>query len=209
MRLASTLYATTAFALLFGTPLLAQQAPKTAPGAPIVARATAGTYKVDGGHTQVLFTVNHMGFSTYTGQFTQPTGTLVLDPANHANDRVEIVFPIDKVSTTVAALDEHLKKPDFFDAAKFPEGRFVSTRITVRGTNATIAGDLTLRGVTRPVVLSAKFVGAGPGMMGAHKTNVGFSATTSIKRSDFGISYGIPLVSDKVDLVINAAFEAQ
>ena len=144
MRLASTLYAATAFALLFGTPLLAQQMPKTAPGAPIAARATAGTYKVDGGHTQVLFTVNHMGFSTYTGQFTQPTGTLVLDPANHANDRVEIVFPIDKVSTTVAALDEHLKKSDFFDAAKYPEGRFVSTRITVRGTNATIAGDLTL-----------------------------------------------------------------
>lgn len=209
MRLASTLYAATAFALLFGTPLFAQQMPKVAPGAPIAARATAGTYKVDGGHTQVLFTVNHMGFSTYTGQFTQPTGTLVLDPANHANDRVEIVFPIDKVSTTVAALDEHLKKPDFFDAARYPEGRFVSTRITVRGTNATIAGDLTLHGVTRPVVLSAKFVGAGPGMMGAHKTNVGFSATASIKRSDFGISYGIPLVSDKVDLVINAAFEAQ
>lgn len=209
MRLATTLYAATASTVLFGTPLLAQQTPATTPGAPIATRATAGTYAVDSGHTQVLFTVNHMGFSTYSGQFTQPTGTLVLDPANHARDRVEIVFPIDKVSTTVAALDAHLKTPDFFDAAKYPEGRFVSTSITVHGTTATIAGNLTLRGVTKPVVLAAKFVGAGSSPMGAHKTNVGFSATTSVKRSDFGISYGIPLVSDKVDLVINAAFQAQ
>lgn len=209
MRLAPTLYAAAAFAVLFGTPLLAQQMPTAAPGAPIASRVAAGTYTVDAGHTQVLFTVNHMGFSTYSGQFTQPTGTLVLDPKNHANDRVEIVFPIDRVSTTMPALDAHLKRADFFDAAKYPEGRFVSTRVTVRGSNATIGGNLTLRGVTRPVVLAAKFVGAGTAPMGAHKTNVGFSATTSIKRSDFGIIYGIPLVSDKVDLVINAAFEAQ
>lgn len=209
MRLAPTLYAATALALTFATPLLAQQMPTTAPGAPIVSRVAAGTYTVDAGHTQVLFTVNHLGFSTYTGQFTQPTGTLVLDPKNHANDKVEIVFAIDKVSTTVAALDAHLKKADFFDAAKYPEGRFVSTRVTVRGSSATIAGDLTLRGVTKPVVLAARFVGAGVAPMGARKANVGFSATTSIKRSDFGISYGIPLVSDRVDLVINAAFEAQ
>lgn len=201
MRLVSTL------ALLLAVPAAAQM-PTTPPGAPDVSRVAAGTYKVDGGHTQVLFTVNHLGFSDYTGQFTQPTGTLVLDPKNAAKDKVEIVFPIDKVSTTVVALDEHLKKPEFFDAAKYPEGRFVSTKVTVSGKSATIAGDLTLKGVTKPVVLAVRFVGAGANFMNK-KTNVGFAATTTIKRSDFGISYGIPLVSDEVKLVINAAFEAQ
>lgn len=193
---------------LASAPLLAQM-PSSPPGAPDPARVVAGTYKVDSGHTQVLFTVNHLGFTEYTGQFTQPTGSLTLDPANAANDKVEITFPIDKVSTTVAALDTHLKSADFFDAAKFPEGKFVSTKVTVTGTTATIAGDLTLKGVTKPVVLNARFVGAGNGPMGAKKLNVGFAATTSIKRSDFGIAYGIPMVSDKVDLVINAGFQAE
>ena len=193
---------------LASAPLLAQM-PSSPPGAPDPPRVVAGTYKVDSGHTQVLFTVNHLGFTEYTGQFTQPTGSLTLDPANAANDKVEITFPIDKVSTTVAALDTHLKAADFFDAAKFPEGKFVSTKVTVTGTTATIAGDLTLKGVTKPVVLNARFVGAGNGPMGAKKLNVGFAATTSIKRSDFGIAYGIPMVSDKVDLVINAGFQAE
>lgn len=194
--------------LLLAAPALAQM-PTTQPGKPSPALATAGTYHVDGGHTQVLFTVNHMGFSEYTGQFTQPTGSLTLDPKNPSASQVTITFPIDKVSTTVAALDTHLKTPDFFDAARFPTGTFTSTRIVARGTSATITGNLTLKGVTKPVTLAATFIGAGTGVMGAKKTNVGFHATTTIKRSDFGINYGIPLVSDEVRLQINAAFEAE
>lgn len=193
---------------LAATPIVAQT-PTAPPGAPIVARVTAGTYTVDAAHTQVLFTVNHLGFSEYTGQFTNPTGTLTLNPKNPAAAKVDITFAVDKMSTTVAALDEHLKKPEFFDTAKFPEARFVSTAVTVKGATATITGNLTLKGVTKPVVLRARFIGAGPAPMGAHKTNVGFAATTTIKRSDFGISYGVPFVSDTVDLTINAAFEAQ
>jgi len=193
---------------LAAAPLLAQM-PTTAPGAPDPSRVVAGTYKVDTGHTQVLFTVSHLGFSLYTGQFTQPTGSLTLDPKNPAADKVEISFPIAKVSTTVDGLNAHLQKPEFFDAAQFPEGKFVSTKVTVSGTTATIEGNLTLKGVTKPVVLDAHFVGAGAAPMGPPKVNVGFAATTTIKRSDFGISYGIPLVSDKVDLVINAAFAAE
>jgi polyisoprenoid-binding protein YceI len=194
---------------LAAVPGIAQQLPTKVPGTPTLSRVTAGTYKVDGGHTQVVFTVTHLGFSHYTSQFIEPTGTLVLDPKNPARDKVEISFPIAKVSTTAAELNAHLQKPEFFDSAKFPEGKFVSTKVTVKGMTATIAGNLTLKGVTKPVVLNAHFIGAGPGPMPPHKTNIGFAATTSIKRSDFGISYGIPLVSDKVDLVINAAFEAQ
>lgn len=208
MTVTKRLYTAATLALLVAAPSLAQM-PTTPPGAPIAARVSAGTYAIEPQHTQVLFTVNHLGFTEYTGQFTNPTGTLVLDPKNAANDRIEVAFAIDKVSTTVPALNEHLKKPEFFDAARFPEGRFVSTRVTVRGTTATIAGNLTLKGVTRPVVLQARFIGAGTGPMGAHKATIGFAATTSIKRSDFGINGFVPLVSDKVDLVINAAFEAQ
>lgn len=197
-----------AIAAIAAAPLVAQM-PTTPPGTRTVSKVAAGTYKVDSAHTQVVFTLNHLGFSEYSGQFTQPTGSLTIDPKNPAAAHVEIVFPIDKVSTTVAALDTHLKTPDFFDAAKFPEGRFVSTKVTVSGMTAKIAGNLTLRGVTKPVVLDAKFIGAGPSLFGAHKTVVGFAATTSIKRSDFGVNGYLPLVSDKVDLTINASFDAQ
>src|SRR6201996_4904324 len=137
-----------AFAALLAfaaAPVLAQemQMPTVAPGAPIASRAVAGTYKVDSDHTQVLFSVSHLGFSLYTGQFVQPTGTLVLDPKNPARDKVEIRFPIAKISTPPPALDAELQKPDFFDAAKFPEGKFVSTRVTVKGLTADITGTLT------------------------------------------------------------------
>ena len=144
----------------------------------------------------MLFTLNHQGFTEYTGQFTQPSGTMTLDPAHLDQAKVEVSFPIDKVSTTVPALDTHLKSPDFFDAAKFPEGKFVSTKVTVSGTNATVQGNLTLKGVTKPVTLQARFYGAGKGRDG--KVQVGFQGTTTVKRSEWGISYALPAVSDEV-----------
>ena len=197
-----------AAALALAMPASAQL-PKVAPGAPIASRVVAGTYSVDPAHTQLLFTVNHLGFSLYTGAFTNPTGTLTLDPKRPATAKVDISFPIKDVKTTDARLDAHLQAADFFDAAKFPVARFVSTRVVASGTNATIIGNLTLRGVTRPVTLKARFIGAGPAPMGPPKLNIGFAATGTIKRSDFGISYGVPLVSDTVELTINAAFEAK
>ncbi|CAA9503833.1 MAG: Protein yceI precursor [uncultured Sphingomonadaceae bacterium] len=101
-------------------------------------------------------------------------------------------------------MGKHLRNADFFDVERFPAARFVSTRIEPRGQEATVTGNLTLRGVTKSVTLRARFVGAGA-MMG--KDTVGFRAEGRIKRSDFGISYGLPLVSDKVLLTINAAFD--
>lgn len=199
----------TALLAVSAIPVLAQDMPTEAPGAPDPARVVAGTYNVDPDHTQVLFTVSHLGFSTYTGMFIAPTGTLAIDPKNPAAAKVDITFPIARVVTTAAGLDEHLQKPEFFDAAKFPTGHFVSTKVTIANETAQIDGNLTLRGVTRPVTLDAQFVGAGKSPMGPPKVNVGFAATTTIKRSDFGISYGIPLVSDEVLLTINAAFIQQ
>ncbi|TPG18702.1 polyisoprenoid-binding protein [Sphingomonas koreensis] len=200
-----------AFAALLAfaaVPALAQQMPSEAPGTPDPSRVVAGTYQVNTDHTQLLFTVSHLGFSEYTGMFTNPTGTLTLDPAHPAADKVEVTFPIAKVRTTVPELDTHLQTADFFDAAKYPTAHFVSTKVTVIGDGAaTIDGNLTLHGVTKPVSLDARFVGAGKGIMGPPNPNIGFAATTTIKRSDFGLSGGIPLISDDVLLTINAAFE--
>lgn len=185
-------------ALAAASSVVIAQTPTTAP-------IQSDTYQVDTGHTQVVFTLMHLGTSFYTGQFTQPTGTLTIDVGHPENDKVDITFPIAKVSTTVAALDAHLQKPEFFDSAKFPDGHFTSTRVAITGTSAVISGNLTLKGVTKPVTLTTHFVGAGVNPM-SKKTGVGFMAETSIKRSDFGINYGLPMVGDDVKLTINAAF---
>src|SRR3546814_21106311 len=139
----------------------------------------------------------HLGFSTYTGMFVAPTGTLTIDPKNPSAAKVDITFPIAKVVTTATGLDEHLQNADFFDAAKYPTGRFVSTRVTIANQTAQIDGNLTLTGVTRPVTLDAQFVGAGNGPLGPPQVNVGFAAPPTIQRSDFGLSYGIPLDPDQ------------
>lgn len=193
-------------ALAFALPVLAQQMPKTPPGTPDAKRIEAGTYQVDSGHTQVNWRVNHLGFSNYDGQFGGITGTLQLDPRNPAAAKLSVTVPVSGLSTTVEKLTEHLGSADFFDASKYPAATFTSTRIEPRGTSARITGNLTLHGVTRPVTLDARFVGAGPGVMKPNPVNIGFEATGHLKRSDFGISMGVPLVSDEVELRINAAF---
>lgn len=207
MRIALPLIALAAVA----APVLAQmQMPKEAPGKADPRLAKSGRYKMDPAHSQLLFTVTHLGFTIYTGQFTNPTGTLVLDTANPAASKVEVTFRIADVKTTVAALDTHLNSPDFFDAAKYPTATFVSTKVARTGAaTATITGNLTLKGVTKPVTLKARFVGAGQEFWGNKKDAIGFAATTSVKRSDFGMGMSVPLVSDNVDLVINAGFEAE
>lgn len=197
-----------AIALMLGVSLaalpLAAQMPKTPPGTSDVRQVTAGTYTVDPGHSQVTFTVNHLGFSTYRGIFGAITGSMTLDPNAPAKAKVSIDIPMSGITTTVEKLDEHLKAPDFFDAAKYPTAHFESTSVLVSGKTAKINGNLRIKGVTKPVVLDTVFVGAGT-MMG--KRTVGFDATTTVKRSDFGVSYGIPLVPDAVPLQISVAFE--
>lgn len=211
-RLAALVFAATPLALL-SLPLLAQM-PMEPPGKADPARVTAGTYSVDPNHTLIGWRVDHLGFNDYFGIFGSSTGTLTLDPKNPNAAKVDITIPVSKVTTANAALTAHLLrpgkdggKPDFFGASP-ADARFVSTAVTAKGTTARIAGNLTLNGVTRPVTLDAKFNGAGklPPMMGGKET-VGFHATTAIKRSEFGITQGIPFVSDQVKLDITVAFE--
>ena len=177
-----------------------------APGSMSTASITAGTYQVDPGHTQVAWTLNHLGFSLYHGLFGNPSGSLTLDPAKPKASALTITFPIANVVTTSDKLNTHLMSADFFDAAKFPTATFTSTKVTASGMSATVVGNLTLKGVTKPVTLAVQFTGAGANPM-SKATTIGFSATGKVKRSDFGISYGIPAVGDEVDLALTGAFE--
>lgn len=195
------------------TPIIAQQAMQ-APGSKNPAAITGGTYTADPGHTLVMWEVNHLGFTPYFGIFGDVTGTLQFNPKAPNAAKVDVTIPVSKVTTANAALTAHLLragkdggKADFFGAAP-ADAKFVSTKVVASGQNATIIGNLTLNGVTKPVTLAAKFYGAGkmPAQMGG-KEGLGFEATGTIKRSDFGIAMGIPMVSDAVKLRIAAGFQ--
>ena len=184
------------------------QAPAGLPGAPNKALVTAGTYAVDPAHTQVTWTLNHMGFSMLSGQFGAQGGTLTIDPAKPAATKLDVTFAIDQLSVTAEPFSHHLKSKDFFDVATYPTARFVSTGVVANGNRARITGNLTIKNVTKPVTIDATFVGAGTNPMNK-KLNFGFRGTASIKRSDFGLGYATPIVADDVKLDINAAFTAQ
>ena len=196
---------TFALAALAGAAFFALAAPAAI--AADAASVQAGTYSVEPSHTRVLFAVNHMGFSTWYGDFTGAKGTLVLDPKAPANSKLEVTLPTASISTTNTVLDGELKAADWFDAAKYPTITFTSTKVTPTGADtAKVTGDLTLHGVTKPVTLDVKFHGAGPHPMTKAYT-VGFDAHGSLKRSDFGVSKYIPVVGDDVEITISAPFE--
>jgi polyisoprenoid-binding protein YceI len=166
-----------------------------------------GTYALEPSHARVAFAVDHMGFSTWYGDFTGAKGTLTLDPKNVAASKFDITIPTGSITTTNAVLDGELKDPSWFDAAKYPTITFRSTSVASTGADtAKVTGDLTFHGVTKPVTLDVKFHGAGANPMSKTYT-VGFDATGSLKRSDFGVTKYVPLVGDKVDLFISAPFE--
>lgn len=168
-----------------------------------------GTYRVEPYHTQVTFTLSHFGLSEFSGFFSGASGVLKLDPANPAGDRLDVTIPVDSVLTTVPKLTGELKGEKWFDAAKYPVAEFKSTKITLAGAaGAVISGTLTLHGVTKPITLKAHLVGAGVNPIDKAYT-VGFAASGTIKRSQFGVSAYIPYVGDDVHLTIAGAFELQ
>ena len=167
----------------------------------------AGTYEVETEHTQVVFSVDHMGFTPYRGEFPGVTGTLVIDPKNPSAAKLDVTIPVDKVWVPNAKLIEELRDKMVLDSAKYPTMRFVSTKVAVTGANkADVTGNLTMHGVTKPVTLHVKFNAAAPVPMMKNAYVAGFEATGSLKRSEFGVGYGIPMVGDKVDLTIAGAF---
>lgn len=199
-------------ALAFAAAPMIAQMPMEAPGKMDASRVVAGTYTADANHTLVGWRVNHLGFTDYFGLLGSITGTLTLDPAKPADAKVSMTIPVSKILTASPGLNAHLLKPapaggkaDFFGANP-ADATFVSTSVVpgADGTSASITGNLTLNGVTKPVTIAATFAGAGTGMDKA--LNVGFQGTTTIKRSEFGLGFIVPLVSDEVKLDISAAF---
>lgn len=197
----------------------AQKAPEAAapaaPEAPVVADIPAGEYKLDRTHATLLFRVNHLGFSSYTGHFTKFDATLQLDPANLA--AASVTATVDPSSLAVPApppgFMAELKGPQFLDTAKFREITFRSTKVEPTGANtARITGDFTLHGVTLPVVLEATYNGGYRGHPMDPNARIGFSAHGTVKRAAHGMTYGVPApgttmgVSDDVEVIIEAEF---
>jgi polyisoprenoid-binding protein YceI len=151
--------------------------------------------------------VLHIGFTNYYGVFSKTSGELKLDPKALENSQLDVSVPVSSVATTSTVLDEELRSDQWLDAQKYPTMAFHSTRITRTGpSTADVAGDLTLHGVTRPVVLKAQFIGAGVNPLNK-SYNAGFQISGEIKRSEFGVKTYVPVISDEVHLIISGAFQ--
>lgn len=181
--------------------VLAALAVLAIPTAPALA---AETYTIDPTHTTVIWSANHLGFSKPHGLFPLVEGTITVDEAAIANSKVDVTIKTGLIVTGIEKFDAHLKNADFFNVDKFPTATFKSTKVEKTGSKtAKVTGDLTLLGVTKPVTLDVTLNQKGEHPMNKKQT-VGFSATGTIKRSDFGINYALPNVSDEVPLIIEA-----
>ncbi len=175
----------------------------------------AGAYTVDKAHTSLLFRVSHMGFSTYTGRFARIDAALQFDPAHLAASRVTVNIDPRSIAADNAPSGflQMLAGEGWLDAEHYPELTFRSTSVEVTGPNTfRIHGELTLHGVTKPLILDARYNGGYAGHPMDPHARVGFSASGSLKRSDFGISFGIPApgttmgVGDEVNVVLETEF---
>lgn len=169
----------------------------------------AATYTIDPRHTQIIFSIRHMGLSTFYGRFGHVTGTLTFDPAQPTKSLLNAQIDTTNIQTHVEELDKELAT-SVFRADKFPTASFVSTEITKAGTNTgTVTGNLTIAGVTKPVTLNVTFNGGRNSPMPLQPYRIGFDATTTIKRSDFGLTKMMwsGLVSDEVQLRIECELE--
>ncbi|MEJ0059781.1 MAG: YceI family protein [Terricaulis sp.] len=160
-------------------------------------------FTLDTAHTQVAFSISRMGFTHILGRFDETAGEVVLDSATPANSSVHAVIQVASITSGNATRDEHLRGDRWLNAAQFPTIEFQSTSVRVLGENhAEVTGNLTIHGVTAPAVLDVRLNQTGPGFNGG--TLAGFSATTTITRSTFGITGGIPAIGDEVTIQIEA-----
>jgi polyisoprenoid-binding protein YceI len=170
------------------------------------AAVQAGTFKLDPAHSKITWSVNHFGFSTYIGQFGHTDATLTLDPKTLGATALEVTVDAASLGTLNAALDNQVKSKNFLDVAEFATATFHATKVTRTGDRtADIAGDLTVRGVTRPLTVQATFIQAGRNPVDP-TYRMGFAGTAKLKRSDFGMTYLLPTLGDEVTLTIEAEF---
>jgi polyisoprenoid-binding protein YceI len=206
----STFFALFALAAAASGSVLAADVP-----APATAPVPAGAYTVDKAHTSLIFRVSHLGFSTYTGRFTRLDANLQFDPANVAASRVNVTIDPRSIEADNApsGFMQTLAGKDWLDADRFPEMSFRSRSVEVTGANTfRLRGELTLHGVTRPIVLEARYNGGYASHPYEPNARVGFSAQGKFSRSDFGVSLGIPAagttmgVGDEVAVTLESEF---
>jgi polyisoprenoid-binding protein YceI len=179
--------------------------------ASVSASAFATTYTLDPNHTQVQFVWNHFGFSNLTGQFGKVEGKLDFDEADPTKSSVTATISMDSVNSNVKKLDGELAGSDYFDAAKYPTATFKSTHVERGATpdKLKVTGDLTMHGVTKPVTLDVDVVKVGEHPM-RKAPAAGFTATATIKRSDFGVTKYVPAVGDDVKIhIVTEAIESK
>ena len=177
-----------------------------APPAPLTgAPAAPETFAIDGVHSAVIFRAKHMGASYAFGRFDDISGSITLDTAKPENSKVKVEIKTDSIDTANAKRDAALKGPDFFDVKEFPTATFTSKSVKSAGEKKyTVAGDLEIHGVTKPVSLEMEIVGTGKGMRGEEL--LGFYGTLTIKRSDFGMKAMANMLGD--DVALTLSFEA-
>ncbi|MDH2566079.1 YceI family protein [Acinetobacter baumannii] len=163
-------------------------------------------YKIDPTHTATVFSWNHFGFSTPSANFSDIQGVIKVDNAKPANSSVNVTIPLSSVNTNVPALDKEFQEEAWFNAAKYPNITFKSTKVETKDKkHFKITGDLTVKGITKPVVLDAVLNKQGEHPM-AKVPAIGFNVTTSFNRSDFGLGNYVPNVGDKI--TVNITTEA-
>jgi polyisoprenoid-binding protein YceI len=174
-----------------------------------VMSAQATQWKIDAAHSEADFAIKHLAISTVHGSFHGISGVISFDAADVAKSSVEATIPVDTVDTGVAPRDGDLKSPHFFDAAQFPTITFKSTGVHKTGDHYDVAGDLTIHGVTKPVVLKLEELGKAQAGMDGKSLHRGFTATTTINRKDFGLAFngtlssGDAVLSDEVKIEID------
>ncbi|HLP41617.1 MAG TPA: YceI family protein, partial [Fibrobacteria bacterium] len=175
--------------------------------AAFTARTQAAEYKIDPAHSEMVFKVRHMGISTVTGRFDKFDGSFDVDPKNVKATKGNLVIETASINTANGKRDEHLRSSDFFDAAKYPQIKFVSKEVkdvNEKDSTATLVGDLTMHGVTKPVSLKIK--GGGIINDGWGNDRAAFTATGKLNRADWGLKWnkaleaGRMVVSENVDL---------
>jgi len=164
--------------------------------------ASAQTYQIDPVHSSLLFRVKHMDTAYVYGMFTSMKGTVVVDEANPARSSINIEVDANSVYTHNEQRDNHLRGPDFFNTRQFPTITFKSTQVRrINANTVQVRGDLTIRGVTRPITASVTLTGKGKNPQG--KDIIGFETRFTIRRSEFGIRYGLPGLGNEVQVTLS------
>ena len=193
-----SLAAAPALLLVLAAALPAPETTQPAPAAP----AAATSYKIDGGHSSVVFKVKHAGASWFYGSFEAIAGALHVDEADPTQSSIEIEIEAGSVDSNSDQRDGHIKSPDFLSAKEFPAISFKSTAVKDAGEgNLTVTGDLEFRGVTKSISADVEFTGKGE----FHGERIGYEARFSFKRSDFGSTYGLDgnVLSDEVFMIVS------